>query len=254
MGDTFRNAKAEIKIIFVGEAAVDACRSLALAPEDGKHLNVYFWDAPQAEGSGIRLPLAEAGAIIRLRKPAGDDKSDLTTKLRPCDPAALPARWRENRNGKGWKFKIEEDWNGSDRVWSASLKADGPFEHPVDENGAAAALRLTPDQRDLLASAGVLDGHLQDTVALGPVRAIKWKLPLQGLPHPLTAEFWRIGDDGLHFLELSLRARSADAPHAQDLLRRTALERGLNCAPQQASKTQTVMAELARNHLRRALQ
>ncbi|PSJ29724.1 hypothetical protein B7P34_05565 [Streptosporangium nondiastaticum] len=253
MGDTFRNAKAEIKIIFVGDTAEDACRSLALAPEDGTHLNVCFWDAPQADGPGIRLPLAEAGAIIRLRKPTDGGKGDLTAKLRPCDPATLPRRWRQNRSGKGWKFKIEEDWNGPDRVWSASLKVDGPFGQPVDEEGAASAAgpRLTPDQRDLLAVAGVLDDHLRGTVALGPVRAIKWKLSLQGLPHPLTAEFWRIGADGLHFLELSLRARPADAPRAQNLLEHTVLARGLSSAPQQASKTRTVMAELARNHLRR---
>ncbi|MCF3102195.1 hypothetical protein IPZ58_11425 [Streptomyces roseoverticillatus] len=257
MGDTFRNAKVEIKIIFVGDTAEDACRSLALEPDGGRRLSIHFWDAPRADGSGIRLPLAEAGAIIRLRRPATGEKSDLTAKLRPCDPTALPERWRENHDGKGGKFKIEEDWNGPDRVWSASLKVDGAFEQPVDEEGTAPAAgprpRLTPDQRDLLASAGVLDEHLRDAVALGPIRAIKWKLSLQGLPHPLAAEFWRVGDDGLHFLELSLRARPADAPRAQDLLERTAMERGLSSAPQQAPKTQTVMAELARNHLRRAL-
>ncbi|MGK5543906.1 hypothetical protein ACSNOH_04080 [Streptomyces sp. URMC 127] len=253
MADTFRNAGAEFKILFAGEAAEDARRSLALDPGGGKRLSVYFWDAPRTDGAGIRLPLAEAGAIIRLRRPARGRKGDLTAKLRPCEPAALPARWRENRRGKGWKFKIEEDWNGPSGVRSASLKVKGVFEQPACAPGDASTggPRLTPDQRDLLASAGIGDDHLRDVVALGPIRAVKWTVSRRGPARPLTAELWRIGDDGPQFLELSLRARPADAPRAQEVLERTVRERGLSSAPQQAPKTQTVMTELARNHLRR---
>ncbi|MFF4160695.1 hypothetical protein [Streptomyces sp. NPDC001678] len=270
MADTFRNAEAEIKIILAGGTAEDALRSLGLEPGNGKHLSIYFWDAPREDGDGIRLPLAEAGAIIRLRTPDRDgpdrdgkddkngkgNKSDLTAKLRPCDPAALPAKWRENRGGKGWEFKVEEDWSGSDRVWSASLKVDGNFEAPVagERNGAVPwPPPLTPDQRDLLAYAGVTDDGLRDAVALGPVGAVRWKPSRPDLDRPLTAEFWSVGDDGPCFLELSLRAPHADAPSAQELLERTVLERGLRPAPRQASKTQTVMTVLARNHLRRAV-
>ncbi|MEU3352888.1 hypothetical protein [Streptomyces sp. NPDC037389] len=261
MADTFRNAEAEIKIILAGETAEDARRSLGLDPGNGKHLGIYFWDAPWADGDGIRLPLAEAGAIVRLRRPdrggkdGKDGKSDLTAKLRPCDPAALPSKWRENRGGKGWEFKVEEDWSGGDRVWSASLKVDGNYEPPVAGEGRGTAAwppPLTRDQRDLLAHAGVTDDGLRDAVALGPVRAVRWKLSRQDLDRPLTAEFWSV-DDGPCFLELSLRAPHADAPGAQELLERTVLEQGLRPAPQQASKTQTVMTELARNHLRRAV-
>ncbi|MCC3777700.1 hypothetical protein [Streptomyces sp. UNOB3_S3] len=263
MADTFRNAEAEIKIILAGGTAEDACRSLGLEPGNGKHLSIYFWDAPREDGDSIRLPLAEAGAIIRLRTPdrGGKDnkddkgnKSDITAKLRPCDPAALPPKWRENRGGKGWEFKVEEDWSGSDRVWSASLKVDGNFEAPLAGDGDGTTAwppPLTPGQRDLLAQAGVTDDGLRDAVALGPVRAVRWKPSRPDLGRPLTAEFWSVGDDGPRFLELSLRAPHADAPSAQELLERTILERGLRPAPRQASKTQTVMTVLARNHLRR---
>ncbi|AZQ70314.1 hypothetical protein EKH77_02960 [Streptomyces luteoverticillatus] len=265
MADTFRNAEAEIKIILAGGTAEDARRSLGLEPGNGKRLGIHFWDAPREDGEGIRLPLAEAGAIIRLRRPdrgtkgnkggGKGDRSDLTAKLRPCDPAALPAKWRENRGGKGWEFKVEEDWSGSDRVWSASLKVDGTFEPPASGDGNGPAPwppPLTPGQRDLLAHAGITDDGLRDAVALGPVRAARWKLSRPDLARPLTAEFWSVGDDGPCFLELSLRAPHADAPGAQELLERIVREQGLRPAPQQASKTQTVMTELARNHLRGA--
>ncbi|MFI1972004.1 hypothetical protein [Streptomyces cinnamoneus] len=253
--DSFRTTEAEIKIILSGAAAKDACRSLRLEPGDGKRLSVYFWDTPRADGDRIRLPMADAGTIIRLRRPAKGDKGDFTVKLRPCDPAALPPQWRDNRDGKGWQFKIEEDWNGLNRVVAASLKVDGDFERPVDDEGNGPTVRppLTPDQHDLLASAGVGDDELRHAVALGPVQAVKWKPSRQDLVHPLTAELWSVGDNGPRFLELSLHARQADAPHAQELLERTVRERGLKPAPQQASKTETVMTELARNHLRRTV-
>ncbi|GHG53717.1 hypothetical protein [Streptomyces griseocarneus] len=252
MADTFRNAEAEVKIIVSGGTAERARRALGLDAEDGKRLTIYFWDKPRADGDGIRLPLAEGGAIIRLRRPAKGDKGDLTAKLRPCDPDALPDRWRENRDGKGWEFKIEEDWSGRNRVWAASLKVDGDFERPVDDDGHGRSRRprLTPEQRDLLASAGVTDDDLEDLVALGPIRAIKWKPCRRDLIHPLIAEFWSVGDD-LRFLELSLRTRHAEAPAAQELLERTMLERGLCPSSRQEPKTQTVLTALARDHLSR---
>ncbi|MEX2980653.1 hypothetical protein [Streptomyces sp. C36] len=253
MADTFRNAEAEVKIIVSGGTAERARRALGLDAADGKRLTVYFWDRPWADGDDIRLPLSEGGAIIRLRRPAKGDKGDLTAKLRPCDPDALPSRWRENRDGKGWEFKIEEDWSGRDRVWAASLKVDGDFERPLDDDGGekrSRGPRLTPEQRDLLASAEIGDGDLEDLVALGPVRAIKWKPSRRDLIHPLIAEFWSVGDD-LRFLELSLRTRHSEAPQAQELLERTMLERGLRPSSRQAPKTQTVLTALARDHLNR---
>ncbi|MGW9171206.1 hypothetical protein [Streptomyces decoyicus] len=252
MADALKNADVEVKIIFPGEAAESACRMLGLEADDGKGLTIYFWDRPWTNGEDIRLPLAEAGVVVRLRKPTKGDADDLTVKLRPCDPDVLPADWRVSRDGKDWEFKIEEDWTGRNRVWAASLKVEDDFDRPTADGGGGDSRlpRLTRDQRGLLASAEVTDNDLADLVPLGPVQAIKWKPSRRDLIHPLTAEFWSVGPD-LRFLEMSLRVHPAEASGAQDLLERALLDLGLQPPSPQTSKTRSVLTTLARAHLTR---
>ncbi|MEU9485697.1 hypothetical protein AB0D83_18855 [Streptomyces decoyicus] len=252
MANALKNADVEVKIIFSGEAADSACRMLGLEADDGKGLTIYFWDKPWTNGEDIRLPLAETGVVIRLRKPTKGDADDLTVKLRPCDPDVLPADWRVSRDGKDWEFKIEEDWTGRNRVWAASLKVEDDFDRPTADGGEGDSRlpRLTRDQQGLLASAEVTDNDLADLVPLGPVQAIKWKPSRRDLIHPLTAEFWSVGPD-LRFLEMSLRAHPAEASGAQDLLERALLDLGLQPPSPQASKTRSVLTTLARAHLTR---
>ncbi|GGR33005.1 hypothetical protein [Streptomyces netropsis] len=252
MADALKNADVEVKTIASDEAAESACRLLGLEADEGKGLTVYFWDKPWADGDDIRLPLSEAGVTIRLRKPAKGDADDLTVKLRPCIPEALPADWRASRDGEDWEFKIEEDWSGRNRVWAASLKVEDDFDRPTADGGGGDGdshrPRLTRDQRDLLASVGVTDDDLEGIVPLGPVQATKWKPSRRDLIHPLAAEFWSVGPD-LRLLELSLRVRPAEASTAQDLLERALLDLGLQSP--QASKTRSVLTALARAHLNR---
>lgn len=259
MADALKNADVEVKTTVSDEAAESARRLLGLDADDGKGLTIFFWERPWADGVDIRLPLSEAGVIVRLRKAAKGDRDDLTVKLRPCVPDELPADWRANRDGKDWEFKVEEDWNGRNRVWAASLKVEGDFVRPTadagdgdggGDDGDSRQPRLSREQRALLSSAGITDDDLKDLVPLGPVQAIKWKPSRRDLIHPLTAEFWSVGPD-LRFLELSLRARPAEASGAQDLLERALAELGLPSLSPQASKTRGVLTVLARAHLNR---
>lgn len=252
MADALKNADVEVKISMFGEAADSACRTLGLEADDGKSLTIYFWDKPWTGGNDIRLPLSEAGVVIRLRKAAKGDADDLTVKLRPCVLDALPADWQASRDGKDWEFKIEEDWTGRNRAWAASLKVEDDFDRPTTEDGDgdrdSRRPRLTRDQQELLASVEITDDDLDDLVPLGPVQAIKWKPSRRDLIHPLTAEFWSVGPD-LRLLELSLRAHPAEASSAQDLLERTLLDLGLQPPSPQTSKTRSVLTALARAHL-----
>ncbi|MFG2226316.1 hypothetical protein [Streptomyces sp. NPDC048644] len=260
MADALKNADVEVKLSMSGEAADSALRMLGLEADDGKDLTIYFWERPWTDGDSIRLPLSEAGVVIRLRKAAKGDADDLTVKLRPCVLDTLPADWRANREGKDWEFTIEEDWTGRNRAWAASLKVEGDFGRPTaddgdgdgdrdgDRDGDSRRPRLTRDQRELLASAQVTDDDLADLVPLGPVQAIKWKPSRRDLIHPLTAEFWSVGPD-LRFLELSLRAHPAEASGAQDLLERALIDLGLQPPSPQMSKTRSALTALARAHL-----
>ncbi|MEV4870352.1 hypothetical protein [Streptomyces syringium] len=253
MADALKNADVEVKTTVSDEAVEAARRQLGLDADDGKGLTIYFWEKPWADGDDIRLPLSEAGVIVRLRKAAKGDADDLTVKLRPCVPDELPADWRANRDGTDWEFKVEEDWSGRNRVWAASLKVEGDFDRPTvdaghEGDGDSRRPRLSREQGELLSSAGFSDDDLKDLVPLGPVQAIKWKPSRRDLIHPLAAEFWSVGPD-LRFLELSLRARPAEASGAQNLLERALLDRDLQSLSPQASKTRSVLTALARAHL-----
>ncbi|MFI7102599.1 hypothetical protein ACIBK8_24950 [Streptomyces sp. NPDC050161] len=254
MADALKNADVEVKLSMSGEAADSALRMLGLEADDGKGLTIYFWEKPWTDGDNVRLPLSEAGVVIRLRKSAKGDADDLTVKLRPCVLDALPADWRVNREGKDWEFTIEEDWTGRNRAWAASLKVEGDFGRPTADEGEgdreSRRPRLTRDQRELLASVEVTDDDLADLVPLGPVQAIKWKPSRRDLIHPLTAEFWSVGPD-LRLVELSLRAHPAEASGAQDLLERAFLDLGLQPPSPQTSKTRSALTALARAHLTR---
>ncbi|WP_354637820.1 hypothetical protein [Kitasatospora camelliae] len=234
----------EIKVLLSDEAVGPALQALDLDADDSRRRRIYFWERPAPGPVEPRLPLLEAGLVIRLRKEVGGSDDDLTVKLRPCDPDRLPEEWRADRSDGDWEFTIEEDWSGRDRAPAASLKRDGDFPRPTgDDPGDSGQPAFNPEQRDLLAGTGHRD--LGRLTALGPVEARQWKPPLADLLHPVTVERWTVEDQGLDFLELSLRARPADAEAARRQLVRALSERGLASAERQRSKTRAVLAALA---------
>ncbi|MFD0526410.1 hypothetical protein ACFQ1I_02695 [Kitasatospora arboriphila] len=83
-------------------------------------------------------------------------------------------------------------------------------------------------------------------MALGPIGSVQWKPSLRDLIHPVTAELWTVADQGLSFLELSVRTGPAEASAAQELLVRTLRDRGLRVSDRPESKTRTAMTALAR--------
>lgn len=83
-------------------------------------------------------------------------------------------------------------------------------------------------------------------MALGPIDSVQWKPSLRDLIHPVTAELWTVADQGLSFLELSVRTGPAEASAAQELLVRTLRDRGLRVSDRPESKTRTAMTALAR--------
>ncbi|MGA5566472.1 hypothetical protein ACPCUV_35625 [Streptomyces platensis] len=149
-------------------------------------------------------------------------------------------------------YFIEEDRTGRNRAWAASLKVEDDFDRPATDGEVgdrdSRRPRLTRDQQELLASVEITDDDLEGLVPLGPVQALKWKPSPRDLIHPLTAEFWSVGPD-LRLLELSLRARPAEASGARNLLERALLDLGLQPPSPQTSKTRSALTALARAHL-----
>ncbi|MGW6846896.1 hypothetical protein ACWGFF_38585, partial [Streptomyces sp. NPDC054958] len=105
-----------------------------------------------------------------------------------------------------------------------------------------------PRQRDLLDAAGLTEADLADLTALGPVRAVKWKQDRDELPGSVAIEDWRT-DDGLRFLEVSVRSDIADAAEIQARLEQALRERDITPPPFGETKTLAVMTALAGNAL-----
>jgi hypothetical protein len=80
-----RHDGVEVKVTYEGEQLAEVMEALDF--DDMSSLTVWFFDDVTA---GVRLPLLEAGVVIRLRD-RGED-SDATVKLRPCRgfPAPRP--------------------------------------------------------------------------------------------------------------------------------------------------------------------
>ena len=80
---------------------------------------------------------------------------------------------------------------------------------------------------------------------LGPIHARKWKNGTGGLGAEVAAELWEV-DDGLRFLELSMRVNVGQDPVGlQRQLEQAVRDRNLEIAPGQQTKTSTVLKHLA---------
>ncbi|MEU9118923.1 hypothetical protein AB0C96_03515 [Streptomyces sp. NPDC048506] len=246
---------AEIKISFSGDEARKAACALELQGSESRSRTIHFWDSPRKGGDGVSLPFLDRGVILRLRMDDEADGSkretDMTVKLRPCPP--LPGDWQTNLKDEDddWEFTIEEDRTGPafTPVLSASLQA----ERKVEAKHVEAALRpergaldhfLAKPHRHLLEDAvGLKKGDLMDLRALGPVYAVKWKQEWDTLPRPVAIEEWTIR--GLRFLEVSVRASTADAAEVEKQLQQTLRRRKVELPQSGETKTRAVMSALA---------
>ncbi|MEV7525800.1 hypothetical protein [Streptomyces sp. NPDC091371] len=242
---------AEIKISFAGGEAGAAFDALELDREEGRARVIHFWDRPKkAAGAGISLPLLDSGLILRLRRdaeaPGSKRKADLTVKLRPCPP--LPGSWQEEREEEDWEFRAEEDRAGPafTPVLSVSLEAEREFGAALDAERRGLDGTLIEPQLELLEAAGAAVDDLDGLMALGPVRAVKWKQEWDGLPDAVAIEEWTTGHE-LRFLEVSLRADLGEAAGIQDLLGGALGERGLTLPRSGETKTRAVLTALARD-------
>lgn len=205
-------------------------RRYNLTKANDQERHIYFFDTPDLE-------LFHAGVVLRARRIIGGDH-DSTVKLRPVDPAKIPARWKKYAG-----FKIEADAGENGVVKSASLTmpvAKGVIKRVAEGKLGVAAL-LTGEQRRFLLETMKLELDLARLLIMGPMLAQRWKFSDPALPWPITAELWR-RDDGELIFEASIKAPieqaavaaggflahlaeiGAERDHAQEAKTRWALE------------------------------
>jgi hypothetical protein len=224
----------ELKLTVPEEHGRSAVVALGADPLAARLRQVFFLDTPE-------LALDAAGLVVRARRSQGA-KDDSVVKLRPVVPDELPSDVRGAR-----QLKVEVDAMPGGFVCSASYKG-----RPEDGDVTRAAAgelkpsRLFSKHQRAFFAAHAPDGiGLDDLSVLGPVLVLKLKYVPDGLERPLTVELWTY-PDGSRILELSTKARPADAFEAVAEARAFLTERGISLDGKQETKTRTALEFFSR--------
>jgi hypothetical protein len=225
----------EVKATLVGDDVARAVAALGLEG-DGKHLEVWFFDALDAAGA---LTLGSRSIILRLRR--RKDRWTSTLKLRPAVLARLTGDFAPGSDEFGDRYKVEYDW-ANRPVLAASMDHEPDVEDPAS---ALAADVVSAVQRRLMDEAGNPPREpWEGILAVGPVDARRWDDV--STPHldGLRAERWTyLGDR--RFLELSLRADDRDeAGKRRETLLADLADVNLAPDPNAPPKTETVLRDL----------
>ena len=189
----------EIKATIPDHQIRQALERFQLTASNDEERYIYFFDTP-------KLELLDAGIIARARRVVGDTH-DSTVKFRPVDPANVGQKWRRFPD-----FKIEADASETSLVKSASFSVPvlkGHIKRVVVGKKPISAI-FSPAQMKFLNKVAGHEIAFRSLVVLGPLIAQRWRFEDPGCPWPITAELWRRGD-GKRMMELSIKARAAQA-------------------------------------------
>jgi hypothetical protein len=169
------------------------------------------------------------------------DECDSTVKIRPVVPKRIAPEWSKNSG-----FKVEADAVGPKVVRSASFTiAQKPKEvREVESGGRPIAKLFSGEQEDFLKAMSPIQIDFATLVPLGPVVVLRWKFRHEGLPWELCAEEWRL-PDGRDVIEISIKAKQAEAAAAQAALESFLAELGIAPETRQQTKTRTALEYFA---------
>jgi hypothetical protein len=218
----------ELKLSVDARQQRSAVEALGLDALDAQIRLVHFFDTPD-------LTLEHAGVVVRARRVQG--KSDDTViKLRPVRPPDLPKRLRRHPD-----FVVEVDAMTTGFVCSGSFK--GIAQEAIRESrerGAPLRKLFTKEQRAFY-EAHAPDGIELDTLTtLGPIPIIKVKVTPEGFGRKLVGELWMY-PDGSQIVELSTKARPAEAFQVAAEARAFLLGKGVDLTSEQQTKTKTAL-------------
>ena len=240
----------ELKLTLGGTQVDAGLREFSLDPSDAQRREVFFCERADASGDPVVLPLLARGIILRVRRIQGSP-DDLTLKLRGPEGSVDPELWSRRTQAFGDSARIEGDWAADRHLVSASLDSEvegGRIDEVVADRPHQLRRLLSDAQAELVAD--LLLG-LDGVEILDPIHARKWKRGAGRLGADVVAELWEL-DDGLRFLELSMRVDvDADPGRAHQRLEDSVRDRGLVIDAQQQTKTSTVLERLVKAAARR---
>ena len=239
-GEAGRLAKAtagteaiEVKVTVVERDERITLRKFGLERKKGERRRIFFYDTR-------KLDLYKQGICLRARSIEGE-ACESTVKIRPVEPKRVADKWREKSG-----FKVEADAMGAKVIRSASFTI-GQKPRELDEVACGdrpIAKLFSCEQEEFLSEMAPVQVDFANLVPLGPVAALRWKFRHQGLPYELCAEEWRL-PDGSDVIEISIKAKQAEAAAAQAALEGFLAELGINGNTRQQTKTRTALEYFA---------
>jgi hypothetical protein len=219
----------ELKLTVAERQQRSALQALGIDPLDAQIRQVYFLDTPE-------LALNQAGVVVRARRvqAKGDDT---VVKLRPVDPATLPAELRASPN-----FGVEVDAMPGGFVCSGSMKRALAQTDVKPAMAGERPLRklFSKEQRAFYAQYAPAGVALEDLSILGPIFVLKLKFAPADLGRKMVAELWLYPDDS-RILELSTKCAPAEAFQVAAEARSFLTERGIDTNAEQATKTRRAL-------------
>ena len=219
----------ELKVTVPESDHRSAVRALGLDPIEAEIRQVYFFDTPELELYGH-------GVVVRARR--GLRGGDTVVKLRPVEPAGLPATLRRSRD-----FGVEVDAMPGAFVCSGSLKGRTDAQAVKEAAAAERPLRklFSKSQRALYKEHAPDGIELDELRVLGPVLTLRLKFTPPELGRRMTAEVWLYPDDS-RILELSAKCPPGEAFQAAAEARAHLVRHGIDLEGEQQAKTRRALA------------
>jgi hypothetical protein len=209
-----------------------AIQGLPMDPVESQPRQVWFFDTPD-------LALSKAGIVVRARRRQGG-AGDTVVKLRPVEPADLPASLRRQAD-----FNVEVDVLPGGFVCSASFKGRAPGSDVLAAGRGELPLRrlLSRTQREFYTAHAPSGLRLSDLVPLGPTFLLKTRFDVtlaRRQVQSMVAEMW-FYPDGSRILELSTKCPPPDAFTIGAATRAYLRTQGVALAAVQETKTRTAL-------------
>lgn len=218
----------ELKFTVPEHQQVTVVRALDLDPLEAQIRQVYFFDTAD-------LRLSRRGVVVRARRVQGKG-DDTVIKLRPLDPATLPAAVRRSP-----AFGVELDaMPGGLYVCSGSLRGVAKDVRGTILRGGPLRRLFSKEQRALFAEHSPPDLELDDLRVLGPTFVLKLKFEPEVLGRRVVAEYW-LYPDGSRIFELSTKCLPGEAFQVAFETRAVLAERGIDVGGEQQTKTRKAL-------------
>jgi hypothetical protein len=219
----------ELKLSVAEAEQRSTVAALGMDPLAAQIRQIVFLDTPD-------LALDRQGVVVRARRIQGKG-DDSVVKLRPVDPAQLPARWRKSPG-----FRVEVDALPGGFVCSGTMKGtlNGNSVTRVLAGRSPQRKLFSKPQRAFFAAHAPEALGLDDLSVLGPIYVLKLRHKPPELGRRLVAELW-FYPDGSRVLELSTRCATTEAFQVAAELRAYLAERGVTVSGEQEMKTRKAL-------------